>query len=109
MKLVIMTCNSMSSNVVYKDLIEDRHKDIKAIIIAGQVSGDLFKRMRIYFKFFDRMSFKFFIYKLVESPVWLLYANVKKWIGSRKGKNLILMKDLAKKYGIPHHKIKDIN
>ena len=105
LNIVILTSNSMSSNVLYRDLIEKYKDEIKAIIVSSSVSGNLFSRIKKYFKLFRRMSFRFFIYKIIESSVYVNYMRIVNLFS----KNDFLMKDLAKRYNIPFLYIKRIN
>lgn len=108
--LIILTSDSMSSNTLFRDIIINSHKDIKAIIISDQVSGNLFGKVKRYYKLFRKMSFKFFLYKLIEGKLYILLIKFKKVLNFfNTNYNSFLIKDLAKKYGIPYYKINDIN
>jgi len=95
----------MSSNVLFRELIKKNKEDIKAIIVSSSVSGSFFSRLKKYYRLFKRMSLRFFIYKVVESLVYVQYMRIIR-LFNRKD---YLMKDLAKRHDIPFLYIKNIN
>ena len=110
--IVILSQDTMASTVIMRKVLIQNHDKILAVVSATQLKGNsVFDRLKVARKLIKKTSFRFFLYKVIDSPLHSLFLTFHKFFKTSryKKKDAMSIIDLAHHYNIPVIKTSDVN